>query len=200
MQNVAPDVLLQCRNKGFNNFETLNKASRDLLYEECKGCHKEHMVLWMTLELLKLRASNGWSDSSFSPLLELLSKVLPKPNGLPTSTYLVKKIICLLTLDVEKIHACLNHCILYRKEHEFKDNCPRCNASWYKWNDNIEKDSYNNKRKGWKWKNTAPPDQDNQGSRERKVPSLVMWYLPVIDRLKRMFSNAREAQLLLWHV
>jgi hypothetical protein len=40
MWNVAPDVLLQCRNKGFNNFDTLHKASRDLLYEECKGCHK----------------------------------------------------------------------------------------------------------------------------------------------------------------
>jgi hypothetical protein len=115
MQNVAPDVLLQCRNKGFDNFETLNKASRDLLYEECKGCHMEHKVLWMTLELLKLKASNGWSDNSFLALLELLSKVLLKPNGLPTSTYLAKKIICLLTLGVEKIHACPNHCILYRK-------------------------------------------------------------------------------------
>jgi hypothetical protein len=78
MRNVAPDVLLQCRNKGFNNFETLNKVSSDLLYEECKGCHKEHTVLRMTLELLKLNASNEWSDSSFSALLELLSKVLPK--------------------------------------------------------------------------------------------------------------------------
>jgi hypothetical protein len=96
-------VLLQYRNKGFDNFETLNKALRYLLYEECKGCHKEHMVLWMTLELLKLKASNGWSDSSFSALLELLSKVLPKSNGLPTNTYLAKKIICLLTLGVEKI-------------------------------------------------------------------------------------------------
>jgi hypothetical protein len=27
-----------------------------------------------------------------------------------------------------------------------------------------------------------------------------MWYLPAIDRLKRMLSNAREAQLLLWLV
>jgi hypothetical protein len=104
-------------------------------------------VLWMTLELLKWKASNGWSDSSFSALLELLSKVLPKPNGLPTSTYLIKKIICPLTLGVEKIHAFLNHCILYRKEHEFKDKCPKCNTSQYKWNDNIEEDSYNNKRK-----------------------------------------------------
>jgi hypothetical protein len=36
MRNVAPDVLLQCRNKGFDNFETFNKALRDL-YKECKG-------------------------------------------------------------------------------------------------------------------------------------------------------------------
>jgi hypothetical protein len=106
MWNVAADVLLQCRNKGFYNFETLNKALRDLLYEECKGCHKEHTVLWMTLELLKLKASNGWSNSSFPTLLELLSKVLPKSNGLSTSTYLAKKIICPLTLGVEK-NSCL---------------------------------------------------------------------------------------------
>jgi hypothetical protein len=200
MCNIATDVLLQCRNKGFNNFETLNKASRDLLYEECKGCHKEQMVLWMILELLKLKASNGWPDSSFSVLLELLSKVLLKPNGLPTSTYLAKKIICLLTFGVEKIHACPNHCILYRKEHELKDKCPRCNASQYKWNDNIEKDSYNNKRKGWKRKNSTPRDQDSQGSKERKVPIVVMWYLPIIDHLTCMFSNASEAKLLFWHV
>jgi hypothetical protein len=178
---------------------TYNKASR-VLYEECKGCHKEHTVLWRTLKLLKVNASNGWSDSSFSTLLELLSKVLPKSNGLPTSTYLAKKIICLLTLDVEKIHACPNHCILYRKEHEFKGKCSRCSASRFKRNDNIDEDSYNNKRKGQKRKNTAPPDQDSQGSKEIKVPALVMWYLLIIDHLKRMFSNAREAQLLLWHV
>jgi hypothetical protein len=60
------------------------------------------MVLWMRLELLKLKASNRWSDRSFLALLELLNKVLTKPNGLPTSTYLAKKIICPLTLGVEK--------------------------------------------------------------------------------------------------
>jgi hypothetical protein len=70
-------------------------------------------VLRMTLELLKPKASNGWSDSSSLALLEFLSNVLPKPNGLPTSTYLAKKVICPLTLGVEKIHACPNHYILY---------------------------------------------------------------------------------------
>jgi hypothetical protein len=92
---------------------TLDKASRDLLYEECKGCDKKHTVLWMMVEVQKLKASNGWSDTDFSDLLQLLTKVLPKPNGLPNSTYLAKKIICPLTLGVEKIHACPNHNILY---------------------------------------------------------------------------------------
>jgi hypothetical protein len=129
MCNVAPDVLLQRRNKGFDNFEARDKASRDLLYEECKGCDKKHMVLWMMVELLKLKASNGWSDTSFLDLLQLLTKVLPKSNGLPNSTYPAKKTICPLTLGVEKIHACSNHYILYRKQHEFKEKCPTCNAN-----------------------------------------------------------------------
>jgi hypothetical protein len=113
MHNVASDVLLKRINKGFNNFEMLDKVSRDLLYEKCKGCDNEHTVLWMTLELLKLKASNGWPDTSLSALLELLTKVLPKINGLPNSTYQAKKIIYPLTLGIEKIHACPNHCILY---------------------------------------------------------------------------------------
>jgi hypothetical protein len=44
------------------------------------------------------------------------------------------------------------------------------------------------------------PDRDIEGSKERKIPALVMWYQPVIDRLKRMFSNPRDIELLLWHV
>ena len=98
---------------------------------------------------MKLKSTSGWSDISFSALLELLIKVLPKRDGLPSSTYQAKNIICPFTLGIEKIHACLNHCILYRKEHEFKDRCPRWNASRYKQNDNSEEveDDSNKKSK-----------------------------------------------------
>jgi hypothetical protein len=44
------------------------------------------------------------------------------------------------------------------------------------------------------------PDHDIEGSKDRKVSALVMWYPPVIDHLKHMFSNPRDAELLLWHV
>jgi hypothetical protein len=94
------------------------------------------------LELLKLKASHGWSNNSFSELLSLLAKLLPKPNTLPTSTYRAKKLICplslrvdkihTLSLGVDKIHAYPNHCILYHKEHEFTTRCPVCGVSQYK--------------------------------------------------------------------
>jgi mannose-1-phosphate guanylyltransferase len=74
MCNVAPDVLLQRRNKDFDNFDMLDKALKDLLYKECKRYDMEHTVLWMTLEIMKLKATSGWSDISFSTLFELLTK------------------------------------------------------------------------------------------------------------------------------
>jgi hypothetical protein len=55
------------------------------------------------------------------------------------------------------------------------------------------------KRQGGRRKN-ATLDQNIEGSKERKVSALVMWYLPVINHLKHMFSNPRDAELLLWLV
>jgi hypothetical protein len=155
------------------------------------------------LELLKLKASHGWSDNSFSELLSLLAKLLPKPNTLPTSTYRTKKFICLLSLGVEKIHACLNHCILYHKEHEFKIKCLVCGVSRYKRSYNhVYLDTMKKKNK----KTVIGPesvddknDYDKEDKKKRKIPALVMWYLPVIDYLKHVFSNLRDVELLCWH-
>jgi hypothetical protein len=99
------------------------------LYDESNGCGKEFTQLRVVLELLKLKASHGWFNNSFSELLSLLAKLLLKPNTLPTSTYRAKKLIYPLSLGVEKIHACPNHCILYRKEYEFKMKCLVCGES-----------------------------------------------------------------------
>jgi hypothetical protein len=34
---------------------------------------------------------------------------------------------------------------------------------------------------------------------KRKIPTLVISYLPVIDCLKHVFSNPRDAELVHWH-
>jgi hypothetical protein len=38
-----------------------------------------------------------------------------------------------------------------------------------------------------------------EDNKKRKISALVMWYLLVIDRLKRVFSNPRDAELVRWH-
>jgi hypothetical protein len=143
-------------------------------------------VLWMMLELMKLKATSGWSDTSFLALLELLSKVLPKPNGLPSSTYQEDH----LSIDFGyRKNPCLPeplHLIPKRTRIQIW-----CNASQHKRNGNseeVEDDSNTTckKKRGQKRKNVTP-DQDIKGSKERKIPALVMWYLSVIDRLKHMF-------------
>jgi hypothetical protein len=116
LHHIEPQVLSSMgTERGLSNMDILEKSSKDLLYDESNGCGKEFTQLRVMLKLLKLNACLGWSDNSFLELLSLLAKLLPKPNTLPTSTYRVKKLIYLLSLGVDKIHACPNHCILYHK-------------------------------------------------------------------------------------
>ena len=153
-----------------------------------------------------LKAKYGWSDCSFNHLLRLLSWVLPQPNTVPSNTYQAKKVISPLTMGVEKIHACPNHSILFRGD-TFKslDKCPRCGANRYKNNDIYDGDeaSSGNKRRkdGKKVVQDSQPLKDTplgNDAKQRRIPVLVMWYMPVVDRLRRIFLNPKEATLMTW--
>jgi hypothetical protein len=186
--------------------DILEKSSKDLLYDESNGCGKEFTQLHVMLELLKLKASHRWSDNSFSELLILPAKLLPKPNTLPTSTYRAKKLICPLSLGVDKIHVCPNHCILYRKGYEFNMKCPVCGVRQYKRSYNhVYVDTMKKKTKN-KNKNAIglesvddEADLNIEDMAKRKILALLMWYLPVIDQLKCVFSNPRDVEVMCWH-
>jgi hypothetical protein len=59
-------------------------------------------------KLYNLKAKNRWSDKSFTSLLQLLGEMLPKNNSISDSTYRAKKLLCPLSMEVERIHACPN--------------------------------------------------------------------------------------------
>jgi len=63
------------------------------------------------LALVNLKERFGWSDKSFTELLVLLKNMLPEDNMLPKNHYEVKKILCLVGMEYQKIHACPNDCI-----------------------------------------------------------------------------------------
>jgi hypothetical protein len=91
------------------------------------GCATQYTRLFVMVKLFQLKACNGWSDCSFKDLLMLLKDMLPQGNIVPKIVYEAKQIICLLGLEVEKIYACKNDCILSRwPEYEDLKKCPIC--------------------------------------------------------------------------
>jgi hypothetical protein len=109
--------------------EQLVVDSNTPLYD---GCDPEVTCLSFTLELLKTKAKNKWTDTSLDELLKYLKDILPTGNLCPTSVDEAKKIVCPLDLPHVRYHACINDCIIYQKEHAEKTSCPMCNASRYK--------------------------------------------------------------------
>jgi hypothetical protein len=94
--------------------EALIKVAEETLYDESKGCTKEFTTLRSMLKLLVCKARYGLSYAGFDAFLSIIADMLPKDNKVPANTYYTKKLISPLTMGVEKINACRNHCILYQ--------------------------------------------------------------------------------------
>ena len=136
-RHTEPSMLLM---KGI---EALKKAAKEPMHDESKGCSKEFTTLRSVLKLLIAKARYGLSDVGFDTFLRIIRDMLPKENKLPANTYHAKKLISPLTMGVEKIHACRNHCILYRgDEYKDLDRCPKCGASRYKTNKDYQQEDY----------------------------------------------------------
>ena len=61
--------------------------------------------------------------------------MLPSDAKLPKDHYKAKKIVRDLGLGYEKIHACLNDCVLFWKENVNLEACPCCKESRLKTNE-----------------------------------------------------------------
>jgi len=113
-------------------FGKLEKMVRDMKTPLYPGCKEKWSKLFTSLKLLQLKATHHWTDRGFKALLDLLSDMLPEGNEIPKTTYEAKQTICPLGIDVEKIHACKNDCVLFRGDHADLTECPECGAPHYK--------------------------------------------------------------------
>ncbi|KAL6538915.1 hypothetical protein OROMI_025241 [Orobanche minor] len=152
-------------------YESILRAADTPLYGGCT----RFTQLSAVIKLFNLKTIHNWTDKSFTQLLETLREMLPEGNELPKSTYDAKKLMCPMGMEYEKIHPCPNDCVLYRGDYADLKQCPRCNVSRYKRNDYAS------------------------GSSKEGVPAKVLWYLPIIPRFKRLFSDKKTAELLRWH-
>ncbi|KAL3839245.1 hypothetical protein ACJIZ3_023836 [Penstemon smallii] len=155
-------------------FYNFVKDAKKELYPGCKSYKKLSFIV----RLFQIKCLGGWSNNSFSMLLDLLKAVLPEGETLPKSFYEMKKIIKKLGLGYEKIHACPNDCILYRKEYQNEKECPKCHASRYLVQENSSSCS------------------NSSQIASSKVPVKVLRYFPLIPRLQRLFMCSDTAPLM----
>ncbi|KAI5322831.1 hypothetical protein L3X38_031903 [Prunus dulcis] len=162
------------------------------------GCYK-HTKLSGLIKLYNLKARHGMTDNCFADMLIELGDFLPIGQELPSSMFKAKKTLNALGLKYEKIHACFNDCILYRKKYHDLTSCPKCGLSrWKVTKKNVYRKKYHDLTSCPKcglsrWK-VAKKNVVKKG-----VPTNVLWYFPPIPRFKRMFKSLETSKSLTWH-
>ena len=84
----------------------------------------------------------------------VLEEIASKGKYAKKNMYQAKQVVCPLGLEVQKIHACLNDCMLYRGEHADLQACPVYGAARYKRDDH----------------------DINGEEKKKKSPIKMMWY------------------------
>jgi hypothetical protein len=154
-----------------NPFKKLLGDAAEELYPGSTSFSKLRFIVRM----LHNKALGGWTDKSFDMQLGLLREAFPKAK-LPKNFHEAKKMIKCLSLNYVSIHACYYDCILYWKQYENADSCPKCKTS------------------RWKSEKKKP-----DGRHAHKVPRKVLRYFPIAKRLQRLFISSKSATDCRWH-
>jgi hypothetical protein len=124
---VEEDESSKGPNEEAKKFYNLINEAKQELYPGCEG----FSTLSFIIRLYLLKCLHGWSNASFTSLLELLKEAIPNLN-IPESFNKTKAMISDLGLDYKKIHACPNDCMLHWKDRENDSSCSICKASRWK--------------------------------------------------------------------
>nr|AAF79675.1 F9C16.30 [Arabidopsis thaliana] len=152
-----------------NKFYDLLEGANNPLYD---GCREGQSQLSLASRLMHNKAEYNMSEKLVDSVCEMFTDFLPEGNQATTSHYQTEKLMRNLGLPYHTIDVCQNNCMLFWKEDEKEDQCRFCGAQ--------------------RWK----PKDDR---RRTKVPYSRMWYLPIGDRLKRMYQSHKTATTMRWH-
>ena len=171
--HISPEELNDEAKKFYNFLEDAEK--------ELYPGYTKFTKLAFIIRLIHMKCLNGWSNKSFTMLLELLKEALLEGDNFPSNYYEVKKILRDLGLDYKKIDACPQNCMLFTKDNANADKCNICGTSRWK---NVEYNSTYGLRTCLKGK---------------KLSAKVLRHFPLIPRLQRLFMSSNTASYMTWH-
>ncbi|KAL0007409.1 hypothetical protein SO802_008911 [Lithocarpus litseifolius] len=182
VQQPAEDPSVQQPAEGPNDdAKKFYKMIEDVEKPLYKGCTK-FSIFSAVVVLYQLKSLCGWSNKSFTLLLQVVQDLLPLDATLPKDCYGAKKIIKDLGLGYEKIHACINDCMLFWKQDANLEACKFCGVS------------------RWKEQNTTSREPNNASSSKgkKKASKMLRWF-PLKPRLQRLFLSPDLAGYMKWH-
>jgi hypothetical protein len=115
-------------------------------------------------------------QKKFQTLFDVLRDMLLDGNQIVEFVYDAKKIICPLGIEVQKIYACKNSCVLFRGDYADLDKCPKFGYDRYK------------RKKDGGYDNNADDENEPDKFRGKKkvnggAPVRVAWYFCITPRL-----------------
>jgi hypothetical protein len=137
--------------------------------------------LGITLELLQLKAANGITVKGFEELLRIIKNMLPEGNELPSTTYEAKRLFALLDWTYRRFTL-----VLMIVSSIVATNM----RNWMFVLFVVQSDIRSGKIILVMSMGSLP---------RKKIPAKVMWFFPIILRLKRLFRNRAHAKLMRWH-
>nr|GEU54604.1 hypothetical protein [Tanacetum cinerariifolium] len=105
--------------KDVETLRLLLDESHQELYTGCQTFSK----FSFTITILHLKTKSGWTIRSFDFMLDVFRKALPTPSLVLNNFYEAKKYIRDLGFYGEKIHVCVNDCVLYQNKYSYTQ-CP----------------------------------------------------------------------------
>ncbi|XP_013708996.2 uncharacterized protein LOC106412626 [Brassica napus] len=126
---------------------------------------------YLASQLMKVKTDHNLLESCLDEISQTFRDVLPQPNQAPASYYETKNLTKALGLPVVKIDICEDNCMLFWKEDQDLLVCQFCGKDRY----------HQNRGKG------------------KNRPKKRMFYMPITERLKRLYQVEATASQMRWH-
>ncbi|OMO57998.1 Transposon, En/Spm-like protein [Corchorus capsularis] len=164
------NVFEEMPNPSAARFFSLLKDADEEVWEGCTT----HSKLSAVSQLLNCKSESNMSDVTFDRLLSIIKDLLPGGDKLPPSFYRTKKMMSNLGLGYQKIHACVNNCMLFYKDSESILECSVCGHPRYK-------------------------SMKMVGRKQKGIPYKVLRYLALTPKLRRLYMSTKIAEHMTWH-
>ncbi|XP_010494905.1 PREDICTED: uncharacterized protein LOC104771968 [Camelina sativa] len=155
-------------------FNRLNMASEPF-YDNCVERLSKFLL---AADVMHIKTNHNLAETCVDDVSHLIHKILPKGNVASQSYYETEKLMCTLSMPYHRIDICQNNCMIYWGDPD--ENlivCKFCEHLRYKPQKTSRKDS----------------------STRKRIPYKRMFYLPLADRLKRLYLSERIATHMRWH-